>query len=64
MFITSNAEGEFVEVNNKSYGKKPTWQQGKAYCGQCGCRIPLKIKARYCHKCGTKINWHEDKTNG
>ena len=36
---------------------RPTWQQGKAYCGQCGKRIPLKIKANYCHKCGREINW-------
>ena len=36
---------------------RPTWQQGKAYCGQCGKRIPLKIKANYCHKCGRGINW-------
>ena len=36
---------------------RPTWQQGKAYCGQCGKRIPLKINANYCHKCGRGINW-------
>lgn len=36
---------------------RPTWQHGKAYCGQCGKRIPLKIKANYCHKCGREINW-------
>ena len=36
---------------------KPTWQQGKAYCGACGKRIPLKIKARFCHKCGKEIDW-------
>lgn len=36
---------------------RPTWQQGKAYCGQCGKRIPLKINANYCHKCGREINW-------
>jgi hypothetical protein len=36
---------------------KPTWQQGKAYCGSCGRRIPLKIGARYCHKCGRLVTW-------
>ena len=35
----------------------PTWQQGKAYCGSCGKRIPLKIGARYCHKCGQAVKW-------
>lgn len=29
-----------------------------AYCGACGCRIPLKIKARYCHKCGRAVKWN------
>lgn len=36
----------------------PTWQQGKAYCGSCGKRIPLKIGARYCHKCGNPVRWN------
>lgn len=25
------------------------------YCGACGCRLPLKTKPKFCHKCGTKI---------
>ena len=29
----------------------------KTYCGACGKRIPLKIKANYCHKCGREIYW-------
>ena len=37
---------------------EPTWQQGKAYCGSCGKRIPLKIGARYCHKCGSSVKWN------
>ena len=36
---------------------RPTWQQGKAYCGDCGKRIPMKIKAKYCHKCGREVDW-------
>ena len=36
---------------------EPTWQQGKAYCGACGKRIPLKIKSKFCHKCGKPILW-------
>lgn len=35
----------------------PEWRQGKAYCGNCGKRIPLKIGARFCHKCGREIDW-------
>jgi len=38
---------------------EPTWQQGKAYCGSCGKRIPLKIGARFCHKCGRSVEWNE-----
>ncbi len=30
-----------------------------AYCGACGCRIPLKIKARYCRKCGRGVKWDD-----
>lgn len=29
----------------------------RIYCGNCGKRIHLKIKPRYCHKCGVKIGW-------
>ena len=25
------------------------------YCGSCGSRLPLKIRPRFCHKCGIKI---------
>lgn len=28
-----------------------------AYCGNCGCRLPEKIKPRFCHKCGEKVEW-------
>ena len=38
---------------------EPTWQQGKAYCGVCGKRIPLKIKSKFCHKCGKPILWKD-----
>jgi len=30
---------------------------GKFYCGACGKRIRKKIKARYCPKCGRKIEY-------
>jgi len=39
---------------------EPTWEQGKAYCGSCGKRIPLKIGARFCHKCGRAVKWNEN----
>ena len=37
------------------------------YCGACGCRLPLKMKPKFCHKCGTKVGqWilsEEENTN-
>ena len=37
------------EVNPKAKDKTH-W-----YCGSCGCRLPLKNKPKFCHKCGTKV---------
>ncbi len=45
------------ELLKEQEAVKPTWQQGKAYCGSCGKRIPLKIGARFCHKCGQAVKW-------
>ena len=36
---------------------RPVWKENKIYCGACGKRIPRKIGAHYCHKCGRMINW-------
>ena len=40
---------------------KPSWRQGKAYCGACGIRLPMKrFKSKpYCSHCGRKVQWHE-----
>lgn len=46
-----------VCVNCAFQPTRPTWQQGKAYCGNCGKRIPTQIEANYCHKCGREILW-------
>lgn len=40
---------------------KPTWSQGKAYCGKCGQRLPRKRadkKINYCGYCGQKVKWN------
>ena len=45
---------------------KPTWNQGKAYCGQCGQRLPRKcdgIERRYCSFCGKAVKWNDYSTN-
>ena len=49
-------DGRLVEVKDIE-PVQPTYRQGKAYCGACGKRIPTKIDARFCHKCGRKIRW-------
>ena len=39
---------------------KPTWSQGKAYCGKCGQRLPRKSVDReinYCGYCGQAVKW-------
>lgn len=41
---------------------KPTWNQGKAYCGQCGQKMPRKcdgIERRYCSFCGQAVKWND-----
>ena len=38
----------------------PTWSQGKAYCGNCGKRLPRKMADRetnYCSCCGRGVKW-------
>lgn len=35
---------------------KPTWSQGKAYCGICGQRLPRK-RADNCGYCGQAVKW-------
>ena len=40
---------------------KPTWSQGKAYCGKCGQRLPRKRADReinYCGYCGQAVKWY------
>ena len=39
---------------------KPTWSQGKAYCGNCGKRLPRKradMETNYCSCCGRGVKW-------
>ena len=37
---------------------KPSWRQGKAFCGNCGAQLPpKKFETKYCHYCGCEILW-------
>ena len=40
---------------------KPTWSQGKAYCGKCGHRLPRNRtdkEINYCGYCGQEVKWN------
>ena len=63
-----DANGNPVDISSIEYGAalidkrraiEPEWCDNKAYCGDCGCKLPLKFKPRYCHKCGQKILWRK-----
>ena len=60
--LKGEVEHEPLELQIKKQTEEPIeyipiWSQGKSYCGYCGKRIPKKIKAKYCPKCGQKIKW-------
>lgn len=49
-----------VEPLKEREPMKPTWSQGKAYCGNCGQRLPRKSADReinYCSYCGRAVKW-------
>ena len=56
-WCTTSMAQDTLALLKEQKAVEPTWQQGKAYCGACGKRIPLKIGARFCHKCGKPISW-------
>ncbi len=38
----------------------PTWNCGRAYCGNCGQKLPIKridMGISYCGYCGWKVKW-------
>jgi NADH pyrophosphatase NudC (nudix superfamily) len=54
------AKGMAEELLKEKEPVKPTWRQGKAYCGQCGQKMPRKcdgIERRYCSFCGQAVKW-------
>ena len=54
--------GHAIAMLKEQEPVKPTWSQGKAYCGNCGQRLPRKcagIERRYCSFCGRKVKWDE-----
>ena len=47
-----------IKILKDDYKIKPIQKdEWHYYCGSCGKRLFLKKKARYCPKCGAKIDW-------
>jgi len=49
-----------LELLKKQNPASPTWEQGEAYCGKCGMRLPRKRADReinYCGYCGRPVKW-------
>ena len=46
-----------LELLKEQEAVEPTWQEGKAFCGSCGLRIPMhrQKKKPYCPSCGRKV---------
>lgn len=57
-----NKHGHEVCVNCPLQPVKITMRDNKYYCGACGKRIPHKIKANFCPKCGRQILWIPETT--
>lgn len=51
---------DVLELLKEQEPVKPTWSQGKAYCGNCGQKLSRKcdgIERRYCSFCGKEVKW-------
>lgn len=49
-----------IELLKEQETVKPEWSQGKAYCGNCGQKLPRKSKDKeinYCGYCGQGVKW-------
>lgn len=51
-----------MEQNQAKPTKKQKTYHVVYYCGVCGVRISRNH--RYCHRCGTKVDWRKDDTKG
>jgi len=49
-----------LELLKEQEPMEPTWDCGKAYCGDCGRKLPRKKADReinYCSYCGRSVKW-------
>ena len=57
---TTDALTDALDLLENFLAVVPTWNQGKAYCGKCGMRLPRKREDRkinYCRYCGRPVKW-------
>ena len=57
---TTDALTDALDLLENFLAVVPTWNQGKAYCGKCGQRLPRKREDRkinYCGYCGRPVKW-------
>ena len=57
-----NCNNDALTLLKEQEPMKPTWSQGKAYCGKCGQRLPRNRpdkEINYCGYCGQAVKWDE-----
>lgn len=49
-----------IDMLKEQAAFKPEWSCGKAYCGACGKRLPLKRWKHkpFCPSCGREVDWN------
>lgn len=52
---------EALDMLKEQEPVKPTWSQGKAYCGNCGHGLPRRadMGIDYCGYCGRAVKWND-----
>ena len=53
-YCITNLERDALALLKEQEAVKPTWSQGKPFCGACGLRIR---GGKICSECGTPILW-------
>lgn len=57
--LICNTQQMFADMLTLMEPVKPYWNQGRAYCGACGERLPMKHMqgGKYCSYCGQAVKW-------
>ena len=48
-----------IEILDTQIPEKPIWNNGRAFCGSCGMKLPRKhqLDRKFCSYCGKMIKW-------